>query len=396
MSEYLAPGVYVEETSVVHGPISPSPTSTTAFVGATLKGSLHTATEVSSFAEYRDAFGPASSASPVSLAVLHFFSNGGRKAVVVRAAPASTRGRTRVGFADVIGEAGKGTGIHALGKSPSPGLLVTPDAGAMTLREHGSLVKAVLTYCVEHRIFYIVDVPRSRPRQDSVESVIDWAKRSGALRHPNAAVYFPRVRTSDPSGKSSSILVPASGAVAGVFARTDIQRGAWQAPAGTRARLLGIGGVETDLSEDQMERLQRVAINSLHPFPGRGILAWGARTFESIGSGSEWMYVPVRRILLFIERSLDEGLSWTVFEPSGEALWAQIRLSVSSFLNHLFRRGAFAGASAREAYFVKCGLGTTTPSDVRNGRVVVVVGFAPLKPAEFVILHLVLRVAESS
>ena len=104
----------------------------------------------------------------------------------------------------------------------------------------------------------------------------------------------------------------------------------------------------------------------------------------------------MRRTLLFIERSLDEGLSWTVFEPNGEALWAQIRLSVSSFLNHLFRRGAFAGASARDAYFVKCGPGTTTPSDVRDGRVVVMVGFAPLKPAEFVILRLAFRVAESS
>ena len=207
MPEYLAPGVYVEETSLVHGPIAPSPTSTTAFVGATLKGSLHTATEVSSFAEYRDAFGSASSASPVSLAVLHFFSNGGQKAIVVRAAAGGARGRTRVGFSDVIGEAGKGTGIHALGTSPSPGLLATPDAGAMTLREHHSLVKAVLSYCEEHQIFYIVDVPRLRPKQDSVETVIDWAQRSGALRHPNAAVYFPRLRTSDPSGKSSSILV---------------------------------------------------------------------------------------------------------------------------------------------------------------------------------------------
>lgn len=214
--------------------------------------------------------------------------------------------------------------------------------------------------------------------------------------HANAAVYFPRVRMADPVGKSNTILVPASGAVAGVSARTDSQRGVWQAPAGTKARLLGITDVEMTLSDAQMARLQSVSINALRPFPGLGILVWGARTFASAAVDSEWKYVPVRRLALFVERSLYGGLQWTVFEPNGEPLWAQIRLSVSSFLNQLFRRGAFAGASAREAYFVRCGRDTMTSSDIHDGRIIVAIGFAPLKPAEFIVMQLELRAAEAN
>jgi phage tail sheath protein FI len=392
MPEYLSPGVYVEETSADRGPISPSATSTTAFVGATLKGPLNTATQVSSVAEYREIFGDILPASPVSLAVLQFFSNGGRQAVLVRTAAA----RARAVHSDLVGDFTKSTGIHALGNSPSPGLLVTPDASAMNPREHGAAVKSVLAYCEEHRIFYIIDAPQSRSRQNQVDTVIDWAGRSNALRHPNAAVYFPRVKMSDPLGKSSAIISAGSGAVAGIYARTDSQHGVWRAPAGTQASLLGISGVEIGLSEDQMERLKSAAINPLRSFPGRGILAWGARTFASTDSDSEWRYVSMRRVLLFIERSVYDGLQWTVFEPNGEPLWAQIRLAVSSFLNHLFRRGAFAGAGEREAYFVKCGRDTMTPTDIRDGRIKMMVGFAPLKPAEFVVVRFEFRAADSN
>lgn len=396
MPEYLAPGVYVEETSSAPGLITATTTSIAAIVGTTVKGPLDTPTEVRSFADYKEIFGPVSEASPTSMAVLHFFSNGGRRAVVVRVAAGTTRGPTRVAPTDMIGDAGKETGVHALGKRPVADVLLTPDAAGMSWREHEKLAKAILPLCEEHGIFYILDPPRAPSKQNPVEAVIDWAERSETLRHPNAAVYFPRVRTSDPSGAAEPILAPASGAVAGIYARTDAQHGVWQAPAGTRARLLGIKGLEVDLAESQRERLQHVCVNPLCSFPGLGILAWGARTFMAPKPDSEWKYVPVRRLYLFLERSLDRGLQWTVFEPNGEPLWAQIRLSVSSFMNHLFRRGAFAGTSSREAYFVKCGRETMTEAGICNGRVVLLVGFAPLKPAEFVILRLVLQTAESS
>ena len=394
MPEYLAPGVYVEGTSFVHGPIAPSPTSIAAFVGATAKGPLHNPTHLNNIAAYRESFGLISPACPLSLSVFQFFSNGGRRAIVIRTASVSADSRGRA--TKIVGDAAKGTGIHALGNSPSVGLLLTPDVSAMGLREHSSVTQSVLTFCEKHRIFHLVDAPQSRSRRNRVDTVITWAKRSGAMRHPNAAVYFPRIRMSDPSGKSNSILVAASGAVAGVYARTDSQRGVWTPPAGMKARLLGTTDVEFALSESQMERLQSASINPVRSFPGHGILAWGARTFAPGGSRSEWKYVSVRRMFLFIESSVEEGLRWVVFEPNDEALWAQIRLSISSFLNHLFRHGAFPGASTREAYFVRCGRDTMTQDDIRGGRVIAEVGFAPLKPAEFVLLRLGLGTAESN
>jgi len=393
MPKYLSPGVYVEEMRFGHGTISSARTSITAFVGATENGPLHTATEVGSAAEYGDIFGSPSPASPLSLAVFQYFSNGGRQAIVVRTKAANTR--TRAGAGNVIGDAAKGTGIHALGSSPSAGLLLTPDATAMSVREFDAVTKSALAYCEQHHIFYLIDAPHLRIRQNPVDTVVGWAARSSAMRHANAAVYFPWVTMSDPTGKSKPALVPASGAIAGVYARTDRRRGVWKAPAGTEARLLGVGDVEMTLSEAQMARLNGASINPLHPYPGHGILAWGARTFVSNNADSEWKYIPVRRLFLFVERSVRQGLSWSVFEPNDELLWAQLRLSVSSFLNRLFRRGAFAGASAREAYFVKCGRDTMTSSEIDNGRVVVKIGFAPLKPAEFVVLRLELGTADS-
>lgn len=392
MPGYSSPGVYIEETRVVQGPIAPFAASATAFVGATFKGPLNTAVQVNNLAEYRESFGKTAVESPVSIAVLLYFSNGGRSAVVVRTAgPASPPE-----FAQIVGDAAKGTGVHALGKSPPASVLLTPDLSAMGVREHAAVAKSVIAYCEGQRIFYILDVPQGRSKQGPVEYVINWSARSGPLQHPNVALYFPRVAMTDPSRRSSSILASASGAIAGLYARTDFQQGIWQAPAGTKATLLGIGRAEMDLSEAEMGRLHGAGINALRPFPGCGIVAWGARTFTSNGADSEWRYVPVRRFFMFLERSIDRGLEWAVFEPNGEPLWAQVRLSISSFLNQLFRRGAFAGASAREAYFVKCGRDTMTPNDIRAGRIVVLVGFAPLKPAEFVVLRAELRAAQSS
>ena len=177
MPEYFAPGVFLEQTSFTRGPIASVATSATAFVGPTATGPVHTATQVNSLAEYRELFGNPSPASPVSISVLQFFSNGGRQAVVVRTAAGGGRSRARTGHGDIVGDAGKGTGIHALGTSPSVSLLVTPDAGVMGLREHDALLKAVLSYCEQHRIFYIADAPKLRSTRDPIDSVIGWAKQ---------------------------------------------------------------------------------------------------------------------------------------------------------------------------------------------------------------------------
>jgi phage tail sheath protein FI len=173
-----------------------------------------------------------------------------------------------------------------------------------------------------------------------------------------------------------------------VYARTDSTRGVWKAPAGTEAVLLG-ADLATVLTDGQNGQLNPLGINVIRNFPIFGNIAWGARTLDGADQkASEWKYIPVRRTAMFIEESLFQALKWVVFEPNDEPLWAQIRLNVGAFMNDLFRQGAFQGKTPREAYFVKCDKETTTQNDINRGVVNIVVGFAPLKPAEFVVIQI--------
>ena len=395
MPEYLTPGVYIEEVGVGRQPIAATPTSTAAFVGATPAGPLNKPVTVRSDADYRGVFVRGSALCPVSMAVRLFFMNGGKRAYIVRAAAAGGRRKSPIDAKTVIGDAAAKTGIHALPENEPPGLLLTPDAAEMGTREGSTVAGAALKFCEAHRIFYILEPPRPAwSARDRSRAVLGWAERSAGLWHPSAAVYFPRVLVYDPAHKTGTVAVSPGGAVAGVFARTDKTRGVWKAPAGLEAHLLGVEGPEIDLTDEEKDRLQDASINPLRRIdPGRTV-AWGARTFEPAGSDSEWRYVPVRRLLLFIEESINKGIQWAVFEPNDEPLWAQIRLAVSSFMNQLFRAGVFQGATSREAYFVKCSRETMTQVDIDCGRVVLIVGVAPLKPAEFIALRIELYTAK--
>jgi phage tail sheath protein FI len=205
----------------------------------------------------------------------------------------------------------------------------------------------------------------------------------------NAAIYFPRIKQSDPQlGGLVDVFVPC-GIIAGVMARTDTQRGVWKAPAGLDAALAGVVGLQVALTDAENGLLNPLGINCLRTFPVHGRVVWGARTMRGADAAAdEYKYVPVRRLALFLEESLYRGTQWVVFEPNDEPLWAQIRLNVGAFLNNLFRQGAFQGTTPRDAYFVKCDKETTTQSDINLGIVNIVVGFAPLKPAEFVIIKI--------
>ena len=178
------------------------------------------------------------------------------------------------------------------------------------------------------------------------------------------------------------------GAIAGLMARTDSERGVWKAPAGTEATLRNIAEFTLPLNDSQNGVLNPLAINCLRTFPSYGKVCWGARTLDGNDQkGSEWKYLPVRRLALFLEESLFRGTQWVVFEPNDEPLWAQIRLNIGAFMQNLFRQGAFQGSSPREAYYVKCDRETTTQNDINLGIVNIHVGFAPLKPAEFVVIR---------
>lgn len=205
----------------------------------------------------------------------------------------------------------------------------------------------------------------------------------------NAGFYFPWVTAPDPLQENRATDFPPCGFVAGLYARTDSTRGVWKAPAGTEASLTGVVGVKTMLTNDENGVLNPKAVNCIRNFPTYGTIIWGARTLQGNDErGSEWKYIPVRRTALFLEESLFRALKWVVFEPNDEPLWAQIRLNVGAFLHDLFRQGAFQGKTPQEAYFVKCDKETTTQNDINLGIVNIVVGFAPLKPAEFVIIKI--------
>jgi phage tail sheath protein FI len=205
----------------------------------------------------------------------------------------------------------------------------------------------------------------------------------------NAALYFPRFRAADPLRENRLSVFAPCGAVAGIYARTDAQRGIWKAPAGLDASVSGAAQLVATLTDGENGQLNPRAINCLRSFPAFGRVVWGARTLRGADAlASEWKYVPVRRTALFIEESLYRGTQWVVFEPNDEPLWAQIRLNVGAFMQNLFRQGAFQGTSPRDAYFVKCDRETTTQNDINLGVVNIHVGFAPLKPAEFVVIRI--------
>jgi phage tail sheath protein FI len=179
------------------------------------------------------------------------------------------------------------------------------------------------------------------------------------------------------------------GAVAGVIARTDAARGVWKSPAGIDAVLNGVLGLQLTLTDPENGAINQLGVNCLRSFPTSGPVVWGSRTLTGADSlANEWKYLPVRRMALYLEESLYRGTQWVVFEPNDEPLWAQIRLNIGAFMQNLFRQGAFQGTSPREAYFVKCDRETTTQTDINLGIVNIVVGFAPLKPAEFVVIKL--------
>jgi phage tail sheath protein FI len=259
-------------------------------------------------------------------------------------------------------------------------LMCLPGATTLADAVRTTVYDAAIRYCEDRRAFLIMDIPEG----------IDFTSMQtlSMSRSANAAVYFPRVTVPDPLANGLPRNIPASGTVAGIYARTDAARGVWKAPAGTDAGIRGASLVR-DLSDLDDGVLNVLGVNVLRSFPIYGSVVWGARTLRgSDAEASEWKYVPVRRIALHIEGSLMRGLKWVVFEPNDEPLWSSIRLNVGSFMNGLFRQGAFAGLTPREAYFVKCDKDTTTPADQDLGVVNIIVGFRPLKPAEFVVLKI--------
>jgi phage tail sheath protein FI len=278
------------------------------------------------------------------------------------------------------------TGLFALDYVDLFNILCIPRAAALDNTQMTLVVSNALKYCEDRRAFFVLDVPEDK---HEVQEIKDWLDAHATFRHKNAAVYFPRPRIPDPMNEFRLRSVGASGTMAGIFARTDGIRGVWKAPAGIEAQLNGVAELAAKLTDAQNGALNPLGINCLRTFPIYGNIAWGGRTLEGADQiGSEWKYIPIRRLALMLEESLFRGTKWVVFEPNDEPLWAKIRLNVGAYMMSLFRQGAFQGTSPKEAFFVKCDAETTTEDDRNKGIVNILVGFAPLKPAEFVVISI--------
>ena len=379
MPEYLAPGVFIEEVPANVHPIEGVPTSgtgdtSTAFIDIFQQGPLNKAMQVNSFAEFERAFGGLHARSEAGFAIQQYYLNGGRIAWVVR-------------VDDSGGAEALVTGMHALeGIAPNIfNIMCIPAAANLDQNSFTIVISAAEKYCSDKRAFLIVDIP---PTVDTKDKMLSWMETNDCLRHRNAAVYFPRLEIPDPLNAGSTRNVGASGTLAGVYARLDKTRGVWKAPSGADAGLRG-ANLAVHLNDSDNGALNAVGINALRNFPTIGNVSWGARTLAgSNQEASEWKYIPVRRLALYIEESLNRGSKWANFEPNDELLWSQICLSFGAFMTELFRAGAFQGTKAGDAFSIKCDETTTSQDDIDRGVVNIVVGFAPLKPAEFVLIYI--------
>jgi phage tail sheath protein FI len=275
-----------------------------------------------------------------------------------------------------------------LDKVPIFNLLLIPGVA------DNSVWSAALAFCERKQAFLILDPPRDACADTSSAPLplMETLMLNDAIvpKSTNGAIYFPYLKSTDRL-TGNPIELPPSGFVAGIYARTDLNRGVWKAPAGLETVILNTTGVveRGKMTDQRQGTLNPIGVNCLRGFPGVGTVVYGARTLVSNNLAlQQWKYVPVRRIALFIEQTLIQNLVWVVFEPNDEPLWAAIRTSIEGFMLSLFSQGAFQGATPSQAFQVKCDKSTTTQTDIDLGKVNIVVAFAPLKPAEFVIIKI--------
>lgn len=286
----------------------------------------------------------------------------------------------------LIGDPNLKTGMYALMNVDLFNILCIPATMNLPDVNASAVATAATSLCQTERAMYILDVPQTTPR-DTVLAIQTWLDANAGLRSRNAALYFPRLDIPDPLNNYRLRKVSPSGTMAGLWARTDGARGVWKAPAGTEATLTGVQSLEYQLTDPENGILNPLAINCARNFPIYGPVCWGARTlFGADQMADEYKYIPVRRLALYLEESLYRGTQWAVFEPNDTPLWSALRLNVGSFMQTLFRQGAFQGSTPQQAYFVLCDATTNPQSSIDLGIVNVVVGFAPLLPAEFVVI----------
>jgi phage tail sheath protein FI len=382
------PGVYINEVPSGVRAIAGVATSITAFIGRAQKGPLDEPVAITTYGDFERVFGGLWNEGPMSFAVNDYFLNGGNQALIVRIDDDQYVDKVdEISYTQIIGNEDDKTGLYALEKVDLFNILCIPPT-----YENDDLDMSVITaaadYCEKRHAILILDCPRAWHTKQEAISGMSNPLTSLGTDNKNAAVFFPRILKPNPLRNNKIETFAPCGAIAGVIARTDVNRGIWKAPAGVEAILNGVTGLSVTLTDTENGELNNLGCNCLHLTSTAGpVVIWGARTLQGNDMiSSEWKYIPVRRLALFIEESIYWGMQWVVFEPNDESLWAKIRLNISAFMYSLFRDGALQGVKPSDAYFVKCDNETTTQNDIGGGIVNIQVGFAPLKPQEFITL----------
>ncbi len=382
MPKYLFPGVYVEEISMIPEPIAGVSTSTTGFIGVAEKGGLNKPTLITIWSQFVESFGRYTTSAPfLAPAVRGFFDNGGNRCYVVRI-PDNAEDSDYIG---IDSGSNNRTGLQTLKDIDEIDIVCVPGVTSKTVQA------AIIRHCeLMNDRFCILD-----SKKNADLAAIQTQKNSVVSDQGYATLYYPWIKVEIETTENDEIkiiqdFVPPSGYIAGIYARTDKEKGVHKAPA--NEKICGALEVSLHITKEQQDILNSKGINCIRYFLDQSICVWGART---TASDPLWKYVPVRRLCIFIEESIFNGTKWVVFEPNDKPLWEKIRKNVDTFMQDLYRQGALKGNTRSEAYFVKCDEETTTQNDINLGIVNIVVGFAPLKPFEFVIIKIKHKTTEA-
>ena len=371
MPKYSAPGVYIEEVGFAAKPIEGVSTSTAGFVGLTRRGPFaaeKVPRELTSFARFEEIYGGTDDLKcvPKTNYVAHaakaFFDEGGQKLFVARVRPGKSGAASVKDWQNALDALLKVKGISIVA---APG---STEQGRQAGAIQSRLIAQVDSAGVYR--FAVLDIPKNKTPAEAVAYCREFNSK-------NAAFYYPWVTVAD------NATVPPSGFICGIYARNDSERGVAKAPANELLR--GVIGLERLITHAEQELLNSAGVNCLRYFADKTYRVWGARTASS---DPEWKYVNVRRLLNFLEESIDRGMQWVMFEPNDESLWARMVRVVSSFLYDVWRRGALMGTKPELGFFVRCDRTTMTQNDIDNGRLICLVGVAPTRPAEFVIIRI--------
>jgi len=394
MPEYLSPGVYVEESSNRHESIEGVDIRVAAIVGPTTTGPVNSTPEVlTTFDDFVGRYGGlddiefADGTVPnyTAISARAFFANGGKRLFIVRVTGTAGAAPNEAAYAGKLDEGNGSTGFAALEGVEEVAIVLAPAATAAGPRTHEAVIAAMDDHCTKSR--YGIGLVDARAGMTPAE-VRSLASRFASSR---LALYYPWVVIDAPSETGKTLVVPPSGFVAGIYSRTVTERGAHKAPANAVVR--GALRFERNIDDAEQEALNPAGVNCLRSFTGRGNLVWGART---LSAAPEWKYVNVRRYLDYLQRSIEKSTHWVVFEPNAEPLWARMRAVVSDFLSEQWRAGHLAGARQEEGFFVRCDRSTMTQNDLDNGRLISLIGVAPVKPAEFIVFRIGLKTADST